>query len=200
MVDRAFNPDRWPKLGSDDASEAYDGYDDGAWRIPATTTYRGQGKVFVEKCSHYRMPLEVGGGTILASSQRNWKLGEPPQTDAGVYLDWSWIRKLGIIGHNIRCVGGYPALLMDWPDMGLPKDRELALAIAWTRRYLDAGKSVEVACIGGHGRTGTFIGCLLREYGFKAEAAIEVVRGVVCEECIETTPQEKFIASWEETK
>ena len=147
-------------------------------------------------CSHYRVPLDVGGGTILASSQREWKLGKAPHTEAGVYLDWSWLRKLGIIGHNIRCAGGYPAVILDWPDMGTPRKRELALAIAWTRRYLDAGKSVEVACIGGHGRTGTFIGCVLREYGFKAEVAIKIVREVVCKKCIETAPQEKLIAEW----
>lgn len=175
------------------------GGDPSEWRIP--TAVKGtKTQIFVPKCSHYRVPIQIDGGTIMASSQRDWKLGAPPQVDAGVYLDSSWVRKLGVIGHEIRCAAGYPALLLDWPDMGTPDKHHLEIAITWTRRYLAAGKAVEVACIGGHGRTGTFIGCLLREYGFGPKEAVKIVKEVVCKECIETSPQEKLIAEWKGAK
>lgn len=116
--------------------------------------------------------------------------------DAGVYLDAAWMPNLGIVGNRVITEAGHPAILLRWPDMGVPDNDRLALATTWARDYLERGKGVEVACIGGHGRTGTFIACILREYGFSAKGAIAVVRKKVCKHCIEAQKQEELIASW----
>jgi hypothetical protein len=149
-------------------------------------------------CSHFRVPIQVDGGYMLASSQRDWQADGKStfSPTAGVYLDSSWIRRLGIVGHAINTNAGFPALLVDWPDMGVPKLNYLRTAVDWTKWYLKQGGKVEVACIGGHGRTGTFLAVLLREYGFSAHDAVEVVRKAVCSNCIETQKQIDLIVKW----
>lgn len=58
-----------------------------------------------------------------------------------------------------------------------PKDpeneEELArLAVKVVRREMDQKKGVIIHCIGGKGRTGTVLGCVLRDIGFSAEEVI----------------------------
>lgn len=151
-------------------------------------------------CAHYREPLKVGKGTMLASSIRGYsangkKNGSKP--DGGVYLDPSWLPKLGVVGHRLRSAPGFVTVYLHWQDMGVPAKKHLSLALRWTRDLLEAGKSVEVACIGGHGRTGTFLACLLREHGYSAQAAILAVREEVCPNCIESAAQIALIKEWQ---
>ena len=40
------------------------------------------------------------------------------------------------------------------------------------RRKMDAGEGVVIHCVGGIGRTGTVIGCVLRDLGFQAEEVV----------------------------
>ncbi|MDY9925122.1 tyrosine-protein phosphatase [Methanosarcina sp.] len=40
------------------------------------------------------------------------------------------------------------------------------------KREIDAGKGIVVHCMGGIGRTGTVLGCVLRELGFRAEEIV----------------------------
>ena len=55
----------------------------------------------------------------------------------------------------------WPAVALDWPDFGVPADAEVAdaeIRAAFLRAR--SGERVEVACIGGHGRTGTVLACM----------------------------------------
>ncbi len=45
-------------------------------------------------------------------------------------------------------------------------------AAALVRRKIDAGEGVVVHCMGGIGRTGTVIGCVLRDLGFSADEVV----------------------------
>ncbi|HII01654.1 TPA: hypothetical protein HA351_08415 [Methanosarcinaceae archaeon] len=45
-------------------------------------------------------------------------------------------------------------------------------AAALVRRKIDAGEGVLVHCMGGIGRTGTVIGCVLRDLGFSADEVV----------------------------
>lgn len=60
-------------------------------------------------------------------------------------------------------------------------DRELHLvrmAVRASLRSLQAGRGVIVHCWGGRGRTGTVLGCVLRELGYEAEAVIDYLRRI----------------------
>lgn len=63
------------------------------------------------------------------------------------------------------------------------------------RAEIDAGRSVVVACRGGLGRTGTVVGCLLRDAGVGAEEAIDLTRRAR-PGAIETAAQAEFVRAW----
>ncbi len=81
-----------------------------------------------------------------------------------------------------------------WPDFGLPSDRLAtvdalleALARAETQR-------VEIACAGGHGRTGTALACLAVLDGVPNGAAVAYVREHYSPRAVETPWQRRFVA------
>jgi protein-tyrosine phosphatase len=81
-------------------------------------------------------------------------------------------------------------------DAGVPSDRgALRLTLDDVLRRLRGGRSVVVACRGGLGRTGTIVGCLLRDGGLDTDAAIALTRASR-RHTIENPTQERFISSW----
>ena len=51
-------------------------------------------------------------------------------------------------------------------DMAAPDDAaQFRKLVEWTKGEVDAGRKVHVGCIGGHGRTGTFLAALVSLYG-----------------------------------
>jgi hypothetical protein len=87
-----------------------------------------------------------------------------------------------------------PEMLMDWPDYGaveLPLEfwQDLAAHIVKNKmKFL-------VFCVGGHGRTGTAVACLLVvTLNYTADQAIEWVRTNYCKRAIESKSQEEYIA------
>lgn len=66
------------------------------------------------------------------------------------------------------------------------------------RMRVEAGKRVVVACRGGLGRTGTIVGCMLRDVGLDANAAIAITRAAR-HGTIETPEQERFVNRWGES-
>lgn len=83
---------------------------------------------------------------------------------------------------------------VDWPDFGLPADlaaaRE-AFADAWER---SATQRVEVACMGGLGRTGTTLACIAVLDGVPAGEAVDYVRLRYNPHAVETPEQRDFVA------
>lgn len=81
-------------------------------------------------------------------------------------------------------------------------DMEVTTDAPGLRRTLDEvltrlreGKSVAVACRGGLGRTGTVVGCLLRDGGLDGDAAIDLTRASR-KHTIERDTQERFVRAW----
>jgi protein-tyrosine phosphatase len=62
---------------------------------------------------------------------------------------------------------------MSVPD----KPDEFKKLVAWTRKQLEAGLKVHCGCMGGHGRTGTFLAALSSDFGEK-DAISHVRRGI----------------------
>ncbi|GAB3475030.1 protein-tyrosine phosphatase family protein [Amycolatopsis cihanbeyliensis] len=80
-----------------------------------------------------------------------------------------------------------------WPDFRLPADHEAtaaALREAWARAEDDR---VEIACAGGHGRTGTALACLAVLDGVPGREAVGYVRKHYTRRAVETPWQRRFV-------
>lgn len=83
-----------------------------------------------------------------------------------------------------------------WPDFRLPSDRaEAARALreAWERAEAER---VEVACHGGHGRTGTALACLAVLDGVPADQAVAYVREHYNPRAVETPWQRRYVSGF----
>jgi hypothetical protein len=81
-----------------------------------------------------------------------------------------------------------------WRDFGLPSDRDearQALLEVWERALTER---VEVACGGGHGRTGTALACLAVIDGVPADDAVAFVRRHYDPRAVETLWQKRYVA------
>jgi len=81
-----------------------------------------------------------------------------------------------------------------WPDFWLPSDRATASDVlheAWQRAGTER---VEVACGGGHGRTGTALACLAVIDGVPANQAVAFVRQHYDPHAVETPWQKRYVA------
>ena len=118
-------------------------------------------------------------------------LGRPrpdePEPDFGLYLGTSRLRR--------KHGGGltWPHEWVTWPDFLLP------VKPAEARRQIEAlhkrakTESVEVACYGGAGRTGTVMACLAILSGVPAEQAVAWVREHYNERAVETPWQRGWV-------
>ena len=83
-----------------------------------------------------------------------------------------------------------------WPDFRLPADRDEimpTLAEAWRRA---PAERVEIACTGGHGRTGTALACLAVIDGVPSTSAVAFVRAHYDQRAVETFRQRRYVARW----
>jgi protein-tyrosine phosphatase len=81
-----------------------------------------------------------------------------------------------------------------WPDFRLPADRRAAgeaLRDAWERA---ATERVEVACMGGRGRTGTALACMAVIDGVPSREAVRYVRQHYSPMAVETFWQRRYVA------
>ena len=100
---------------------------------------------------------------------------------------------LYLLGHEPPAVT-WEARWLRWPDFGLPADpavAEAALRGAWKRA---GAERVEIACHGGHGRTGTALACLAVLDGVPGREAVRYVRAHYAARAVETPGQRRFVA------
>ncbi|THV43231.1 protein-tyrosine phosphatase family protein [Glycomyces buryatensis] len=81
-----------------------------------------------------------------------------------------------------------------WPDFRLPIDRIDARAALTEALERAATQRVEVACLGGHGRTGTALACLAVLDGVPGRQAVAYVREHYSPRAVETPWQRRFVA------
>lgn len=90
----------------------------------------------------------------------------------------------------------WPARWVRWPDFRLPADPADARD-AFGELLRRAGEErVEVACAGGHGRTGTALACIAILDGVPPAEAVAYVRAGYRGRAVETPGQRKFVAAF----
>lgn len=88
---------------------------------------------------------------------------------------------------------GWPVRWIEWPDYRLPAIRRDALATLHEVHAMCATTRVEVACLGGKGRTGTALALLARLSGVPAHEAVAWTREHYRPEAVETPWQRRFV-------
>ena len=77
-------------------------------------------------------------------------------------------------------------------DMSVPDSpTQFGKLVDWTKAQLEAGKKVHCGCLGGHGRTGTFLAALVSRFGEKD--AVTYVRKNYCKKAVESSKQIAFL-------
>jgi hypothetical protein len=149
---------------------------------------------------HWNQPVAVGDWTIYVSANLDmptktfwWEPGTVPDLMFALSVtswksDCSEVYTVGVQeDYPYRNV---PTVLVDWPDRGdIPLDTTrwlMGLAI----KRLKKGQKVDVGCMAGHGRTGTFLACLIGQVEeLSPKKAIKTVRKRYCKKAVECEKQ-----------
>lgn len=126
--------------------------------------------------------IRLPDGTLIQASPIADRRTDDGWREFGLYLDPAWLP-------------AWPAVVLDWPDFGLPASSEEAyqqILAAFERAR--AGVRVEVGCLGGLGRTGTVLACfVVLCSGLDAAEAVRWVRAHYDSRAIETREQEQWV-------
>jgi protein-tyrosine phosphatase len=88
----------------------------------------------------------------------------------------------------------WPSRRIDWPDFWVPRDRADALdALGELLSRAHRGETVEVACMGGRGRTGTALAALAVLDGMPRGEAVGWVRREYDPRAVETPWQARWV-------
>ncbi len=126
--------------------------------------------------------LALPSGRTVRGRGLGYPLPEGPEPDYGVYL----------LGEPPPAMP-WESLWLPWPDFRLPRDDDAArtaLTGAWQRC---AGERVELACLGGRGRTGTALACLAILDGVPPADAVTYVREHYSPHAVETPGQRRWV-------
>ena len=129
--------------------------------------------------------MALPSGRLIRGRGLRWPDPGGPDPEFGLY----------VVGGAMRGVP-WEYRWVAWPDFGLPADRAAAreaFAEAWER---SAAERVEVACMGGLGRTGTALACIAVLDGVPALEAVDYVRAHYNPRAVETQGQRRFVASF----
>ncbi|ATY16111.1 protein tyrosine phosphatase [Amycolatopsis sp. AA4] len=119
-------------------------------------------------------------------------LGKPrpegPEPEFGLYLGSRRMRA------RYDPLLGWERRWVLWPDFLLPRDREDARSqILGLHERAVAGEAVEVACLGGVGRSGTVLACLVTVGGVGPGEAVAWVRREHHPRAVETPWQRRWV-------
>ena len=168
----------------------------------------------VEHTPHIQTPFRIGAYTVYASSSRDVRF-----TERGAYVPkdlafhlapdaWSRLRDVKAApfstgDHRIQKTQdsqGRAVRYVWWDDMGTLEQDLLESLVDEAHEALAKGDTVEVGCIGGHGRTGTFLAALLvKVERLNGDEAVKRVKETYCCDAVETPGQRGMIRSLAKT-
>ncbi|BCJ31303.1 protein phosphatase [Actinocatenispora sera] len=129
--------------------------------------------------------LRLPSGRLVRGRGLSRPLPDGPEPAFGVYL----------LGHRPPQTR-WAARWVRWRDFWLPADPDdaaAALREAWRRA---ATERVELACLGGKGRTGTALACLAVLDGVPAADAVDYVRTHYSPHAVETPWQRRYVRAF----
>ncbi|SDX78640.1 Protein-tyrosine phosphatase [Amycolatopsis xylanica] len=139
--------------------------------------------------------IALPDGTLIRGRGRREKFPEGPLPDYGLYLgrDPDAPQRFSL-RRRPAWRPEWPSTWLDWPDFRVPRDNATAVA-AIKRAYALArsGEQVEVACVGGTGRTGTVIACMAVLAGCPGDEALAWTREHYRPRAVETPGQRRWI-------
>ena len=155
-------------------------------------------------CHHHLTPFSFEGldGTYTVHLSGSSHLRQEPSIKelptVGVYLDTGWMSGRVATNSDVPVDLGQPtSIYIGWPDFGILPLELLDEAVKWVVPYLyDKSNIIEIACMGGHGRTGTFLAAVMIREGWATTDAIEYIRGGYCNKAIESFEQEDMLAQY----
>ncbi|WP_141580034.1 protein-tyrosine phosphatase family protein [Actinomadura sp. WMMA1423] len=132
--------------------------------------------------------IELPDGTLVRGRGLRDPLPDGPVPDFGLYLGSGRLRRR----HEPAL--RWPSEWIDWPDFLLPRDGDEAVRrIRALHERARSGASVEVACGGGVGRTGTVIACLAVLSGAAPSEAVSWAREHHHPRAVETPWQRRWV-------
>ena len=127
------------------------------------------------------MEVNLPDGTRVTAHSIFERQQDDPRRDFGLYMDERWKPT-------------WPAEVIDWADFGVPASPETAAKqIADTFARAKDGQRVEIGCVGGLGRTGTVLACMVVLAGVPPAEAVEWVRTNYNKAAIENAEQETWV-------
>ena len=158
----------------------------------------------MNQCLHIYQPIPVGNHFVYASGTKYVTAKDYIALDLSVYLDvdsWSRIRGIAPIPSEIalsKIPIGYDNdgqfIYVRWPDFDAIGQDRLNRLVNLIIRAMKRGLTVEVGCIGAHGRTGSLIAATIaRVEGLGALDAIRETRSRYCVKAVETKAQENML-------
>lgn len=178
-------------------------YTYGAYQSSPGWGYGGQGSLYTH-CDHAPFQAFADKGMEIWCGTKSECIGmdvKPHITSFDVILNCS---KTGSVlpNHIIPLPFGKKytnksyEIEVDWPDMGAP-----ILAASFWKDLYDYLKKTKgkmlIFCLGGHGRTGTALACMLVAARWKHRDAKNWIWKNYCKKAIESKTQEKYIAAVE---
>jgi hypothetical protein len=139
-------------------------------------------------CRHEADEIVFPDGTKVLLSGWFHRKDHQPEPDWGVYCDPMW-----------KPTVTWPSVMLDWPDLGVPNDKgEADEQIISALKRAIAGERVEIACIGGHGRSGTIVACMAYLMGVPIDEVVTWLRLRYCIRAIQEPSQQYWIERFAE--
>lgn len=142
-----------------------------------------------KRCYHSHPELLLGGGKFIGGS-----CSSPVTLNADIYIGFDYGMRVVESSPWEPGVKSPMQFLYEIHDMHAPSNAgSFIRLIDWTALQLSEGKTVHAGCIGGHGRTGTFLAALWKVVKNESDA-IRQVRAVYCQKAVESSAQTAFLA------
>ena len=163
------------------------------------------------RCHHVHTPVQVGPYTVYTTAGSRVRTSSKySPKDMAFHLDFDlWTELRGVREEHFAATTAKVPIFKDgkgrrmvfvrWPDWGVIGIDRFKRLIRLAHRTLKEGQTVEVGCIGAHGRTGTFLAGLMVEVeGIGYQEAVQAIRRQYCLKAIENYPQEEMVRDVEQ--
>lgn len=157
--------------------------------LPSGGGYGSTYKSSKPRCHTTHKPLQLGIGEILGGSCGS------PRKGYDIYIGFDYGMKMQHQPFPWEQTSD-PVIEFQYriTDMCAPKSpKDFQKMVEWCAEQLNMGKKIHVGCIGGHGRTGTFLAALVSLYEDLTDDPIAYVRKEHCKKAVESKSQIKFL-------